>query len=229
MRLFATLIFLLLVSLMGVQKTSAEEVDLQLVLAIDVSSSVNYDEFGLQMRGYAAAFRDERVREAILSGPHKKIAVAVTQWAGLHEQKNVVNWTILASDQGAEEFAVKIENMSRAFPFGGTAITAALKHAYEQFSNSPHRALRRIIDLSGDGEISIGSMPNSVRDRIVANGVTINGLPILNEIPSLDKYFRDNVIGGSSAFVEVSQDYQDFSRAIAKKLAQEIEGKWYGV
>ncbi len=77
--------------------------------------------------------------------------------------------------------------MSRAFPFGGTAITAALKHAYEQFSNSSHRALRRIIDLSGDGEISVGTMPNTVRDRIIANGVTINGLPILNEIPNLDK------------------------------------------
>ncbi len=173
MRLYCVISFLILVTLTGIQKSVADEVDLQLVLAIDVSSSVNYDEFGLQMRGYAAAFRDERVREAISSGPHNKIAVAVTQWAGLHEQKKVINWTILETADDAENFALKIENMSRAYPFGGTAITAALDHAFQQFSNSPHLALRRIIDLSGDGEISVGFMPNKTRDRIIAKGVTI--------------------------------------------------------
>lgn len=209
--------------------TEAEEVDLVLVLAIDVSSSVNYDEFGLQMNGYASAFRSEDVHAAILSGPYKKIAIAITQWAGLTEQRTMLNWTILGSKQDAENVAIQIENMPRAFPFGGTAISGALDHAYALLAKAPHTAPRKVIDLSGDGEISLGVPPQISRNRIVAQSVTINGLPILNEFPELDLYYSDYVIGGPGAFVEIAQGYEDFSRAIARKLVREINGKWFGM
>ncbi len=207
----------------------AEEVDLVLVLAIDVSSSVNYDEFGLQMNGYASAFRSEDVHAAILSGPYKKIAVAITQWAGLDEQRTMLNWAILGSKQDAENVAMQIENMPRAFPFGGTAISAALDHAHALLTKAPHTAPRKVIDLSGDGEISLGAPPQISRNRIVSQGVTINGLPILNEFPELDLYYSDHIIGGPGAFAEIAQGYEDFSRAIARKLVREIEGKWFGM
>lgn len=207
----------------------AEDVDLQLILAIDVSSSVNYDEFGLQMGGYATAFRNVAVQEAIGAGPHKQVSVAVTQWAGLNEQQLVLDWVILSNKASIDAFAHRLENLSRSFPFGGTAIDPALKHAFLQFARSPHTGLRRIIDLSGDGEISVGEMPNKSRDMIVSQGVTINGLSILNEIPDLGEYFRKHVIGGSGSFVQVSKNYQDFTRAITVKLTREIKGHWFGV
>ncbi|MEH6404556.1 MAG: DUF1194 domain-containing protein [Sneathiella sp.] len=207
----------------------AEDVDLQLVLAIDVSSSVNYEEFGLQMRGYSAAFRDAEIHEAIMSGPNKQISVAMTQWAGQAEQKLVLGWAVLSSKSDALEFADRIDNLPRSFPFGGTAIDPALKHAFSQFSSSSHRGLRHIIDLSGDGVVSVGTMPDTFRDEIVAQGVTINGLPILNEIPDLAEYFKKHVAGGSGSFVQIAKDYKDFSRAIKVKLAREIKGQWFGV
>ena len=208
---------------------TAEDVDLQLLLAIDVSSSVNYEEFGLQMRGYAAAFRDTEIHEAIKSGPNKKISVAVTQWAGQGQQKLALDWLILSRKSDALNFANRIENLSRSFPFGGTAIEPALIHAFSQFATSRHRGLRRIIDLSGDGEISVGKMPGKSRDKIVAQGVVINGLPILNEIPDLAEYFKTHIMGGSGSFIQVAKDYEDFSHAIKVKLAREIKGHWFGV
>ncbi|MFT6557442.1 MAG: hypothetical protein ACJAYR_001299 [Sneathiella sp.] len=207
----------------------AEDVDLHLVLAVDVSSSINYDEFGLQIRGYANAFRSAEVQQAIQSGVHKKIAVLMTQWAGLQEQKVVIGWTALSTVNDAEQFAEKIDYLSRSFPFGGTAIAPALEHAWQQFATSPHKSARRVIDLSGDGRISIGPSLEPIRETVVANGVVINGLAILNEAPDLDQYYRKNLIGGRGAFVQVANDLNDFPLAIQKKLAREIRGIWYGV
>jgi len=222
-----------LIAIIGVALSSsivmAEDVDLQLLLAVDVSSSVNYDEFGLQMQGYANAFRETAIHEAILSGPHKQISVAMTQWAGLNDQELVLDWVVLSSKADALNFARRLENLPRSFPFGGTAIDQALKHALSQFSISPHRGLRHIIDISGDGEISVGEMPGRTRDEIVAQGITINGLPILNEIPDLAEYFQKYVVGGSGSFIQISEDYKDFTRAISLKLAREIKGQWFGV
>ncbi|OUR77908.1 hypothetical protein A9Q83_09920 [Alphaproteobacteria bacterium 46_93_T64] len=207
----------------------AEQVDVQILLAIDVSSSVNYEEFDLQMRGYIAAFRTPEVLEAIQSGAHGKIAVAMTQWAGLQQQRLVLDWTIVSNADEAERVAGQIEYVPRAFPFGGTAITNALRHSYKQFDKSPYISQRKVIDISGDGRPSIGKEPAKLRDEIIGSGVTINGLPILNEEPDLDRYYVKNVLGGVGAFAEVAADYSDFSRAISRKLAQEIKGVFYGM
>ncbi|MCG8492213.1 MAG: DUF1194 domain-containing protein, partial [Sneathiellales bacterium] len=170
-----------LLNLPFASKVKAEEVDLLLVLAMDVSSSVNYEEYGLQLNGYAGALRSPEVVKAIEGGVHEKIAITVTQWAGVKEQSVLVDWKIIQSDEDLNELAEIIEYSSRVFPYGGTAIAEALQHASDQFARSMHQAPRRVIDMSGDGKISIGQALEPVRDRIVKTGVTINGLPILNE------------------------------------------------
>jgi hypothetical protein len=207
----------------------AEEVDMQLVLAIDVSSSVNYDEYNLQMRGFAQAFRDDLVIEAIAAGPRGRISIAATHWAGLNEHGVVIDWQIISNAAEASAFADQLDNVPRAFPYGGTAIAGALEHAYSLFSRDRNISTRQVIDISGDGVTSIGRPPEVARDKIIANGVIINGLPILNDEPELDNYYRDRVIGGLGAFIVPAKGYEDFSRAIAEKLAREIRGTWQGV
>lgn len=222
---------ILLLNLLMFASTSAraEQVDVQIVMAVDVSSSVNYGEFDLQMRGYIAAFRSPEVIAAIGSGAHGKIAVAMTQWSGLKQQQLVMQWQVVSSNEDAEKVARLLEYVPRAFPFGGTAIAPALQHAYSQFGSSGHYSPRRVIDISGDGKVSIGANPAALRNYITANGVTINGLPILNEEPDLDGYYLQNILGGPGAFVEVAKNYSDFSRAISKKLVREIKAVFYGM
>ncbi len=207
----------------------AAEVDMQLVLAIDVSSSVNYDEYNLQMRGFADAFRSDLVIEAIAAGPRGQISLAATHWAGLGEQQMILDWRTIADAEDAHKFANQLDNVPRTFPYGGTAIAGALDHAFSLFSRDRNISLRKVIDISGDGVVSIGRPPEAARDRIVAAGVIINGLPILNDEPELDSYYRERVIGGIGAFTEPAQGYDDFARAIAEKLAREIRGTWQGV
>jgi|TARA_R110000772_G_scaffold108914_10_gene212060 hypothetical protein len=226
-RLSAVFISFFLVGL-TVQAT-AEEVDMQLVLAIDVSSSVNYDEYNLQMRGFAAAFRDDLVIEAITAGPRGRISIAATHWAGLREQQTILDWQVIASGDDARAYADQLDRVPRSFPYGGTAIAGALDHAFSLFAGDRNLSARRVIDISGDGVVSIGRAPEVARDRIVAAGVIINGLPILNDEPELETYYRDRVIGGIGAFTEKAEGYEDFSRAIAEKLAREIRGTWQGV
>ncbi|MFB9354105.1 DUF1194 domain-containing protein [Sneathiella chinensis] len=219
----------LLCSLCVMSAPRAEPVDVQIVLAIDVSSSVNWTEFGLQMRGYAEAFRDQEVHAAIEGGPVGRIAVSMTQWAGSGEQTTVLDWTVIGGPQDAEAFAERIDYLPRSYPFGGTDIAGALRHAAALLGESPHTAPRQVIDVSGDGEVSVGGAVSSARDDVVASGITINGLPILNERADLGRYYSRNVIGGVGAFIEEADDFKDFSRAIASKLAREIKGIWYGV
>lgn len=207
----------------------ADEVDMQLVLAIDVSSSVNYDEYNLQMRGFADAFRSDLVIEAIAAGPRGQISLAATHWAGLGEQQVILNWRTIATQEDAHEFARQLDNVPRTFPYGGTAIAGALDHAFSLFSRDRNTSLRKVIDISGDGVVSIGRPPEAARDRIIAAGVIINGLPILNDEPALESYYQDRVIGGIGAFTEPAKGYEDFARAIAEKLAREIRGTWQGV
>ncbi|MEH6545089.1 MAG: DUF1194 domain-containing protein [Sneathiella sp.] len=207
----------------------AAEVDVQLVLAIDVSSSVSWDEYGLQMQGVAAAFRDELVIDAIQSGPMGRISVAVTQWAGLGQQKTVMSWRVISSPEEAAALADDLGLISRAFPYGGTAIAEALDHAYSLFSRDGNISQRQVIDISGDGKVSIGPSPDATRNRIVNKGVIINGLPILDSAKDLEIYYQDHVIGGIGAFIEIAATFEDFSRAIAEKLAREIRSTWQGV
>ena len=199
------------------------DVDLELVLAIDSSGSVDFAEFELQASGIARAFRDPEVIEAIRGAAPNGIAVSVIQWSGRHQHLAVVDWTKVTDAASAEALAAAIEATGRVL-IGETAIADALKFATEQLAYGPFRGARQIIDLSGDGVTNAGGDPDPIRDAAVWAGITINGLAILNESPTLDLYYADHVIGGPDAFVVTARDYDDFARAIRLKPLQEIRG-----
>jgi hypothetical protein len=197
-------------------------VDLQLVLAVDASGSVDQVRFELQKRGYVAAFRHARVLQAIRSGPNRAIGVTMVQWTGPVLQVQVVGWTLVADEETAAAFADAIERAPRQLFGGGTSISGAIDYATTLFPNSPFRANRRVIDVSGDGSNNRGRPVTLARDEAVASGIGINGLPILALEPDLDHYYYDSVIGGPGAFVVAAQNYETFADAILKKLIIEI-------
>ena len=211
----------------------AETVDLQLVLAADVSRSVDENEFQLQRQGYAAAFQDPRVIRAIRSGKIGKIAVCFFEWSGVLAQRVIVDWTVIADDESAGAFADALLRAPRPFA-ERTAIGVAIDHAMSLFERSGHESERRTIDVSGDGTNTNGREPAIARADAVAAGVTINGLVILSPEPmpwnpwhthppgGLDEYYRQNVVGGPGAFVMVVEDFNSFAFAIANKLIREI-------
>jgi hypothetical protein len=198
-------------------------VDLELVLAIDSSGSVDFAEFELQAGGIARAFRDPEVIEAIMGATPNGIAVSVIQWSGRHQHLSVVDWTKVTDAGSADALAASIETAGRIL-IGETAIADALQFATEILTNGPFNGARRIIDLSGDGPTNAGRDPDPIRDAAVWSGITINGLAILNESPMLDLYYAEHVIGGPDAFVETAVDFRDFARAIRLKLLKEIRG-----
>lgn len=197
-------------------------VDLQLVLAVDVSGSVSDERFLLQQRGYAAAFRTEQLLEAIRSGRKQSIAVTMTQWTGPTQQMQVVAWTLLTDQASMHAFADAIERASRQMFGGGTSISGAIDHAMALFPESGFASPRRVIDISGDGANNRGRPAADARDDAVRKGATINGLPILTLEPSLDQYYWNNVIGGANAFVIVATSYETFAEAVLKKLITEV-------
>jgi hypothetical protein len=198
------------------------EADLQLVLAVDASGSVDMYRFELQKQGYVAAFRHERVLQAIRSGPNQAIAVTMVQWTGPMMQIQVVPWSRVGDEESAAAFAAAIERVPRRLFGGGTSISGAIDHATTLFPQNPFRAARRVIDISGDGSNNRGRSVNVARDEAVAAGIGINGLPILALEPYLDRYYYDNVIGGPGAFMVVAKDFETFGEAILKKLITEI-------
>ena len=180
-------------------------VDLELVLAVDVSLSIDVAEAGLQREGYIRAFRDAEVIRAIQSGILGRIAVTYVEWAGRYQRRVVVGWTVVNGGETAEAFA-----------------------------DNGYEGTRRVVDVSGDGPNNAGGLVNAARDRAAAAGITVNGLPILNDtggmyswynIPDLDLYYRDCVIGGPGAFMVVAEDFGDFARAVRRKLILEIAGR----
>jgi Protein of unknown function (DUF1194) len=197
-------------------------VDLQLVLAVDASGSVDQVRFDLQKRGYVAAFRHPRVLQAIRSGASQAIAVTMTQWTGPMLQVQVVGWTLVGDADTAGAFASAIEAAPRQLFGGGTSISGAIDHAAGLFPKSPFRGARRVIDISGDGSNNRGRPVTFARDEAVAAGIGINGLPIVALEPDLDRYYYDSVIGGPGAFVVAAQNYETFADAILKKLITEI-------
>jgi Protein of unknown function (DUF1194) len=197
-------------------------VDLQLVLAVDASGSVDQIRFELQKRGYVAAFRHPRVLQAVRSGPNRAIAVTMVQWTGPALQVQAVGWTRVGEEESAAAFAAAIERTPRQLFGGGTSISGAIDHAATLFPISPFRASRRVIDVSGDGSNNRGRPVTLARDEAVAAGIGINGLPILALEPDLDRYYYDSVIGGPGAFVIAARDYETFADAILKKLIIEI-------
>ena len=207
----------------GAPAASAEQpVDLELVLAIDTSSSINEEEFRLQLEGLAAAFRSPAVAKAVAVAGNRGVAVVLVQWAEVFDQEVVVPWTLIRDGVDALSFADRISVAPRLIKGGATAISSALEFSVDLIENNGFDGLRKVIDLSGDGRANHGPIPTLGRDRAVARGITVNGLAILNESPLLDRYFRNNVIGGGGAFVMVAKDWRAFEKAILEKLVREI-------
>lgn len=206
-------------------------VDLELVIAVDVSLSMDIDEQRLQRDGYVAAFRDSEIHKAITSGGHGRIAVIYMEWAGPVSQNVVVPWTVIDGAAAARAFADKLEavQISRARL---TSISAALKFSQELFATSAVKGLRRVIDVSGDGPNNAGEPVVPVRDELVASGIVINGLPIMLhtavttafDISDLDQYYGNCVIGGTGAFMVPVRQLAEFASAIRRKLLLEISG-----
>lgn len=202
----------------------ARSVDIELVIAVDSSTSVDFDEFNLQVRGLAAAFRDPTVVAAVADGPRGAISVAVFEWADPASQMLAVPWTVIDGSVTANALARRLDGMTRQVPRGGTSIAGALAFASVLFQNNPHPGDRQVIDLTADGRNNQGPAVDQLRDLLVARGITINGMVILNDDAVLDEYFEYRVIGGPDAFVEAAADYTDYAKAIRRKLIREIRG-----
>jgi len=212
---------------------AGEAVDLLLVLAADVSRSIEQAEFALQRQGYAAALSDPRVIEAIRSGAHGRIGLCFIEWSGVSAQKLVVDWTLIADAKAGRKFGDKILEAPRAFT-DRTSISGGIDFALAQLARAPFEAGRRTVDVSGDGTNNSGRDVAKARDEAVAKGVAVNGLVILSEqaMPwnpehthppgGLENYYRDNVIGGPGAFVMVAEHFGSFGQAIISKLIAEI-------
>jgi len=203
-------------------------VDLELVLAVDVSLSMDLDEQRLQRDGYVAAFRDSEVHKAITAGPHGRIAVTYMEWAGPSVQNVVIPWTLIDGPAAAQAVADKLEQqpIMRARM---TSISQALAVAGHLFESSGVKGIRRVIDVSGDGPNNAGPLVTLVRDELVAQGIAINGLPILLKKPSsffdiadLDVYYSECVIGGTGAFMIPIRERVEFKTATRRKLLLEI-------
>ncbi len=197
-------------------------VDLELVLAVDASSSVSAQEFDLQIKGLAEAFRTPQVLAAVQASGDLGIAVSVIQWSDNRKQTTAVGWSLVRGEAGALALADAIEATPRFLVGGGTAIGGAIKYAVRQFENNGFAGRRQVIDVSGDGRTNQGSRPSDQRDRAVELGITINGLAILNEDPNIDTYYYRYVIGGTGAFVLTANDYESYALAILAKLIREI-------
>jgi len=212
---------------------AAEPVDLLLVLASDVSRSVDAAKFKLQRDGYVAAISNPRVIEAIRSGPHGRIAVCFIEWSGIGAQKVVIDWTLIDGMKAAQDFTSQLDEAQRSFA-DRTSISGGIDFAMAQFERAPFQSTRRTIDVSGDGTNNSGRDVTAARDDAVAQGVTINGLVILSEQPlswnadhtnppgGLEAYYRNNVIGGPNAFVMVAENFNSFGQAILNKLIAEV-------
>jgi hypothetical protein len=208
-----------------------EPVDMLLVLAVDVSRSVDEDEARLQREGYRAAVSDPAVVEAIRGGMIGAIALAYVEWAGAEYQRLVLPWTRIGGQADATAWSERLAEAPRA-SLSWTSISAALDFSRGVLAEAPFEATRRVVDVSGDGVNNSGGPAEAARDRLVEEGITINGLPIVNDRPTfgrlpplpLDEYYRDSVIGGPGAFVIMAEDFQSFGNAVKRKLIREIAG-----
>ena len=209
-------------SLTGAPRAGASEVDLQLVLAIDSSSSVSMDEYYLQLEGYAAAFRHPDLLKAIASGSRQAIAVTLFEWSGPGRQTVNFSWRRLAEAAELEGFAAELAIAPRLVLGGETAIGDAIDFALDLFARSEFSGNRRVIDVSGDGASNQGRPVTAARDDALFQGVVVNGLAVLNEEPDVDAFYARYVIGGPGAFVIPARDYTDFADAILRKLIREI-------
>lgn len=211
---------------------AAQPVDIELVLAIDVSGSIDPEEARLQREGYQRALLNDEVAKAITSGPLRRIALTYVEWAGMGHYKVVVDWQLIDGPESIRTFVAKLASI----PIEGahrTSLSEAIDRSVRHLAANDFEGTRRVVDISGDGANNYGRLVTQARDDAVKQGITINGLPILAEssvngaypsIPDLDLFFRDCVIGGPGSFYVVAHGYDDFARAVRKKLILEIAG-----
>jgi hypothetical protein len=199
----------------------AEQVDLALVLAVDVSGSIDSERFAIQRNGYAAAFDNASVIEAIRNGTHGAIAVTYVEWSGPGHQQQMVGWTLVKDASSAAAFGKAVGKTERLYS-DWTSISGAIDFSVELLRHNGIEAERRVIDISGDGPNNSGRAIDDARNAALAAGITINGLPILATEPQLDVYYRDNVVGGAGAFTIAVENFDTFATGILNKMVKEI-------
>ncbi|MBT5110887.1 MAG: DUF1194 domain-containing protein [Rhodospirillaceae bacterium] len=200
----------------------ALDVSLELILAVDCSSSVEPGEFALQKQGIADAFRHPTVVKAISAAAPNGIAITLVQWSGASAHSQTLGWMRVSDRESAERAARAIETAPRFLRWGATAIGEAIAYSLTLFEDNGFEGLRKVIDISGDGASNQGTFPIYTREVAAKAGVTVNGLAILNDDPSLDIYYRQQVIAGARAFVEQAARFEDFAVAMRRKLIREI-------
>ncbi len=214
----------------GAVRAETKPVDLALVLAVDVSESVDYREAMLQRTGYIDAMADPQVIQEILSGPYGRIAATYLEWGGLSQHLTVIDWQIIDSAEAALAFSNRLKEASIARG-GSTSISDAIRYSMARLGASGVDADHRVIDISGDGPNNTGGLVSTARDEAVAAGITINGVAINNttgelfSLADLDVYYRECVIGGPGSFVIAADGFELFAEAIRRKLILEVAGR----
>ena len=214
------------------EKEATPSVDVELILAVDVSYSMDMDELAIQREGYAQAIVSKEFLQALKTGPNGKVAVTYFEWAASTDQKIIIPWRVIDGPETADAVANEIMKtpIRRA---SRTSISGAINFAVPLFDENPYRGLRRVIDISGDGPNNNGGPVVAARDAALEKGIVINGLPIMVKEPSystmdidnLDYYYEDCVIGGPGAFVVTIKDRDKFKEAIRTKLLLEVAGR----
>jgi hypothetical protein len=233
----ATIVAVVLLAVSAAPSARAQgdvyDVDLLLILAADVSRSMDEPKFRLQREGYASAITNRRVLNAIESGAHGRIAVMFFEWAGPGMQQVVIDWMIIANREDAEQMARTFRSAPRSF-YDRTAIGSAIEFATARMASAPFRAPRKTIDVSGDGTNNAGRDVVVARQGAIEVGITINGIAILSDLPlitnpdhthppgGLLKYYEDNVIGGPGSFAIAAESFEAFGTALVSKLVKEI-------
>jgi len=222
----------LVLAALGRPAVAETKVDLALVLAVDVSLSMDEDEERLQRRGYVEALADPRVIEAIRSGPNHTVAVTYVEWSSPTDQRVTVGWHMISDSASAKVFADEL--LHAPIKSGTTtSISSGIDFAARMLEGTEFKAARRIIDVSGDGYSDYGRPIQEARDAAVAAGITVNGLPVMNERPAwrekappdLDQYYAKNVVGGPGSFSLVVRNLHDFGDAVLRKLILEIANR----
>jgi len=198
-------------------------VDLALVIALDVSYSVDAAEFQSMREGLALALDSAEVAKALHDGLYAEMLISVVQWSGFQEQDTHVTWRKVSGRADLAALADDIRAMARRYTGGATDIGGALSYCHEVIKSAPEGSTRHVIDLVADGKNNVNFGPQFIRDIIVPDGIIINGLAITNEVAGLVGYFKDNIIGGNGAFVEAAAEYTDFERAMLRKLVRETQ------
>ncbi|CCE09567.1 conserved exported hypothetical protein [Bradyrhizobium sp. STM 3843] len=214
------------------EKEAAASVDVELIIAVDVSYSMDLDELAIQREGYAQAISSKEFMQALKNGPHGRVSITYFEWAASGDQKIIIPWRLIDGPESADAVAAEIMKtpIRRA---SRTSISGAIYFAVPLFDDDPYRGLRRVIDISGDGPNNSGAPVTIARDSALAKGIVINGLPIMVKEPSystmdidnLDYYYEDCVVGGPGSFVVPIKSREEFKEAIRTKLLMEVAGR----